>query len=75
MLYDWRVSLPSIVTGEQTRLEVPHSIVIVSDTITPPDDCLLRSEILMAARILRETIVQGCWIQHLTHPVGASTTF
>lgn len=72
MLYEWRVSLASTPPGEHATFEVPHSIVIISDTITPPDDCLLRSEVLMAARILREATAQEYWIQHATHPVGAS---
>lgn len=72
ILYEWRVSLASAPPGEPATFQVPHAIVIVSDTITPPEDCLLRSEVLMAARILREATAQAFWVQHVTHPVGAS---
>lgn len=75
ILYDWRVSLTTMTPGERLHFEIPHSLVTISDTITPPAHLLLRSEVLLAAKVLREALAQACWIQHSTHPVGASTNF
>ncbi|EHK43162.1 hypothetical protein TRIATDRAFT_310718 [Trichoderma atroviride IMI 206040] len=73
LLYDWRVSLTFSMSKERGSSEVPHSILINSDTITPPGNLLLRSEVLLAAKVLRESMVQVCWIEHATYPAGAST--
>lgn len=72
-IYDWRVSTRSMFSDEQANSQVPHSLVIIFDTITPPDHRLLRSEVLLAAMILREGIAQQHWTGHHTLPVGAST--
>lgn len=74
MIYDWLVTLPSRCLDNRANPEVPHALVMVSDTITPPDNRLLRSEVLFAAMILREGLAQLVWQKHYTLPVGASTS-
>ncbi|PTB45451.1 hypothetical protein M441DRAFT_129239 [Trichoderma asperellum CBS 433.97] len=73
-LYDWLVRPPSWCSDYHADTEVSHALVIVSDTITPPDSRLLRSEVLFAAMVLREGLAQLFWQKHYTLPVGASTS-
>ncbi|KAL7922341.1 hypothetical protein ACQKWADRAFT_293205 [Trichoderma austrokoningii] len=72
-IHDWRVSLSRGNSDERENTRIPQSIAVVSDTISPPDDRYLRSELLQGVMILRECMEQLCWAHHFTLPVGAST--
>lgn len=74
MIYDWLVRPPSKCSDKPANPEVPHTLVVVSDTITPPDNRLLRSEVLNAAMIMREGLAQLVWVKHYTLPVGGFTS-
>ncbi|KAL6896425.1 hypothetical protein GGI43DRAFT_117665 [Trichoderma evansii] len=69
MIYDWSLWTPAGCSDNYADPEVPHSLVIVSDTITPPDNRLLRSEVLFAAMVLRESLAQMIWQKHYTLPM------
>lgn len=73
MLYEWRVTSNPRFPAEHAHFETPHSILIVSDTITPHNNnnSVLRSEVLLATKVLLESMAQAIWINHVTHPVGA----
>lgn len=74
MLYEWRVTSNPMLPAEHAHFGTPHSILIVSDTVTPHNNSVLRSEVLLATRVLKECMAQAIWINHVTHPVSAPTT-
>ncbi|KAH6607500.1 hypothetical protein Trco_003813 [Trichoderma cornu-damae] len=69
----WFAHHPSMVHGIPGP-EVSHTVLMVSDTIKP-DDRLLRSELLMAAMLIRDNLAQGFWRGHHTLPAAACFRF